>query len=642
MTNVLCPMPKAQFFDATGAPLAGGRLYTSVAGVPGTPKATYTDRAGGTPNANPVVLDSAGRANIWLDGAYYMELWTGVKTSPGSTLVWTQDNVTASLLEDSEVTLTDVAGKTLRDLFDGGYDLTPKTLDLITKGPWVDVRAYMDGLSGRPALAAWQASPMTVDVSAAIQAAIEACRLKTAARLTADITSPYATTASTLYFAPGIYRVETPLWFGIDTDAVGWDATKIVQKIEGAGAILLGATTGKPVMDLSGAFGMTIRGLTIHTEGTTTTAPATAPNVGILLARTGTATPNNPSAGLHQFIDVKIMGHFMIAPVYNYASEINQWTNCFLFNRSGKAAYYATSKNETAGLGSYVTSDYATIDHTVQSAYGDFFTGTTIKQSTDNPNAGGAVVWVEAISFGPAFVNCYIDGSGSVAMPNIYVVKSNGEAGTNGYTTGLRIISTQFEYHGVDQPVVEVAANTVLIDLTLRDCTMTPSANNVKVGAGGIIKNADIQKTNADATGAPVTTGGTGEIYGSQARFFPARQSVVGTTWVLTEGELTRDGAYHAIDLSGYDVPKTAKYLHIKLMAETSAAAEANTMFVRGYGESTGYEGLMVALTPPVSTFIVYHEGLVRCVENAGVAKIEYSVPANFNIARILILGYYL
>jgi hypothetical protein len=39
---------------------------------------------------------------------------------------------------------------------------------------WVDVRAYMDGLSGRPTLAAWEASPTTVDVTAAIQAAIHA------------------------------------------------------------------------------------------------------------------------------------------------------------------------------------------------------------------------------------------------------------------------------------------------------------------------------------------------------------------------------------------------------------------------------------------------------------------------------------
>lgn len=90
----LCPTPKQQFFGNTGLPLAGGYLYTAVAGAPSVPKATYSD-AIGTPNTNPVVLDAYGRAAIWLDGYYYMELWTGDKTVAGSTKLWDQDNVAA-------------------------------------------------------------------------------------------------------------------------------------------------------------------------------------------------------------------------------------------------------------------------------------------------------------------------------------------------------------------------------------------------------------------------------------------------------------------------------------------------------------------------------------------------------------------
>lgn len=45
--------------------------------------------------------------------------------------------------------------------------------DIITKSPQVDVRAFMDGLSGRPTLAQWQADN-TVDVTAALQAAANA------------------------------------------------------------------------------------------------------------------------------------------------------------------------------------------------------------------------------------------------------------------------------------------------------------------------------------------------------------------------------------------------------------------------------------------------------------------------------------
>lgn len=94
MPLALCPQPKLQFFGNDGLPLNGGYLYTYVAGAPSVPKATYSD-AIGTANTNPIVLDSAGRAAVWLDGYYYMELWTGDKTVAGSTLVWTQDNVAA-------------------------------------------------------------------------------------------------------------------------------------------------------------------------------------------------------------------------------------------------------------------------------------------------------------------------------------------------------------------------------------------------------------------------------------------------------------------------------------------------------------------------------------------------------------------
>jgi hypothetical protein len=77
-----------QFFDDNGNPLSGGKLYTYDAGGT-TPKATYTDAAGTTPNANPVVLDAAGRATVFLDGTTYR---FDLKTS-GDVLVRSTDNV---------------------------------------------------------------------------------------------------------------------------------------------------------------------------------------------------------------------------------------------------------------------------------------------------------------------------------------------------------------------------------------------------------------------------------------------------------------------------------------------------------------------------------------------------------------------
>lgn len=61
--------PAQQFFDNNGNPLAGGKVCTFAAGTT-TPLASYSDN-GITLNANPVVLDSAGRGVIYLTAASY-------------------------------------------------------------------------------------------------------------------------------------------------------------------------------------------------------------------------------------------------------------------------------------------------------------------------------------------------------------------------------------------------------------------------------------------------------------------------------------------------------------------------------------------------------------------------------------------
>lgn len=87
MAYTLMPLPVMQFFTANGSPLAGGKLYTYQP-TSLLPKATYTDSTGSVQNTNPAIMDSAGRASIWLDGSYYMVL----QDSDGNT-IWTADNV---------------------------------------------------------------------------------------------------------------------------------------------------------------------------------------------------------------------------------------------------------------------------------------------------------------------------------------------------------------------------------------------------------------------------------------------------------------------------------------------------------------------------------------------------------------------
>ena len=66
---VLYVEPYYQAFDNNGDPLAGGKIYTYSAGTT-TPKATYTTAAGDVENTNPIILDSAGRAVIFVQGSY--------------------------------------------------------------------------------------------------------------------------------------------------------------------------------------------------------------------------------------------------------------------------------------------------------------------------------------------------------------------------------------------------------------------------------------------------------------------------------------------------------------------------------------------------------------------------------------------
>jgi hypothetical protein len=64
----LAPGIGPQYFDDNGDPLVGGKVHTFLAGTT-IPAATYTDRDELTPRENPVELDDAGWALIWLSAA---------------------------------------------------------------------------------------------------------------------------------------------------------------------------------------------------------------------------------------------------------------------------------------------------------------------------------------------------------------------------------------------------------------------------------------------------------------------------------------------------------------------------------------------------------------------------------------------
>lgn len=89
MTN-----PKFSAWTAAGIPGAGYKLYTYTAGTT-TPLATYTDSTGGTANANPVVLNARGEADVYLATSSFYKF---ILKTDADVTVWTVDNVGAGEL----------------------------------------------------------------------------------------------------------------------------------------------------------------------------------------------------------------------------------------------------------------------------------------------------------------------------------------------------------------------------------------------------------------------------------------------------------------------------------------------------------------------------------------------------------------
>ena len=104
----ISPVPFLQFIDANGNPLSGGKLYTYVAGTT-TPLATYTTYAGNIANTNPVILDSAGRASVWLGAGSYKF----VLKDSSDVLIYTTDNIVNAGLGPMQPAVVATQGQTV-------------------------------------------------------------------------------------------------------------------------------------------------------------------------------------------------------------------------------------------------------------------------------------------------------------------------------------------------------------------------------------------------------------------------------------------------------------------------------------------------------------------------------------------------
>lgn len=95
MPGTVAPFPYHQFHDNNGDPAAGFKLFSYAAGT-STKQNTYTDADLLAANTNPIILDAAGRAKIFLDAkSYKFVLAPANDTDPPTSPIWTIDEVDA-------------------------------------------------------------------------------------------------------------------------------------------------------------------------------------------------------------------------------------------------------------------------------------------------------------------------------------------------------------------------------------------------------------------------------------------------------------------------------------------------------------------------------------------------------------------
>ena len=114
MSGTVIPNVPPQFFANDGTIAAGYKLFAYAAGTT-TKINSYSDAALATPNTNPIVLDSAGRATIFLSAtSYKFVLAPPTDTDPPSSPIWTRDNVLSLAGFNVQVDIQVTAGESLQ------------------------------------------------------------------------------------------------------------------------------------------------------------------------------------------------------------------------------------------------------------------------------------------------------------------------------------------------------------------------------------------------------------------------------------------------------------------------------------------------------------------------------------------------
>jgi len=310
---------------------------------------TYTDAALATPHANPVVADSSGVfATIYLDPDIVYRL---ILDDTNDALIYDEDPIQDALTQAN-------IGLTLNPRTQAEQDasVTPTNYEFTSN----DIRRYGGDPLG------------VLDSTTAINNALAVYRAApNFTSFTGLTTNANHEHGQSFVIGPaGKYKTTGTLFFGADDDT-GEDYNDQVKNLFfEPGFTIWCQATGLIAVDMAGGYNMRVTNLTVFGH------PTNTPLIGIFCARSGTASPN-PSAGDHQFVNVRLIGGYDLAAYYNYGSELNKWTNCEFRNpkTGADASVYITTNNAMQK----VISSNTTIATNQQSMYGDTFVNCNVR-----------------------------------------------------------------------------------------------------------------------------------------------------------------------------------------------------------------------------------------------------------------------
>lgn len=222
MTGVIATIPRNQFLGALGAPLAGFKLYTYLAGST-TPVGTYKDQALTDKNENPIKLDATGSCSIWLDPSmtykFVLKSPLGV-TQPG----WPVDNISGAATPLSlqptlaaYVTLATLAGVGATGLI-GATPIGAGAATIPLQEKLGEIRTNLDFVPLKER-AAILAGTSTYDATVAVQKAIDTAGAVSRLLWLGTVNTKALTSAAAVdwEFAAGAKVKQIPAVYGFDT-----------------------------------------------------------------------------------------------------------------------------------------------------------------------------------------------------------------------------------------------------------------------------------------------------------------------------------------------------------------------------------------------------------------------------------------